>query len=68
MDMDTSYAKFGIKTAQHFDTTVNDENESFGPPSIHIHDIGHNIKTAEASFERSRIGMGVFPMILVNWQ
>ena len=50
--MDTSYAKFGIQTAQQFDTALNDEDEGFGPPSIHINDIGHNIKNAEASSER----------------
>ena len=51
-DMDKSYAKFGIQIAQQFDTALNDEDESFGPPSIHINDIGHNIKNAEASLER----------------
>ena len=51
-DMDTSYAKFGIQTAQQFDTALSDEDESFGPPSVHISRIGHNIKNAEASLER----------------
>ena len=50
--MDTSYAKFGIQTAQQFGTALNDEHESFGPPSTHIHDIGQNIKNAEASLKR----------------
>ena len=49
-DTDTSYAKYGIQTAQQFDTSLNDEDESFGPPSIHINHIGHNIKNAEADF------------------
>ena len=49
--MDASYVKFGIQTAEQFDTALNDEDESFGPPSIHIHHIGHNIKNAEASLE-----------------
>ena len=51
-DMDTSYAKFGIQTAQQFDTALNDEDESLEPPSIHINHNGHNIKNAEASLER----------------
>ena len=50
--MDTSYAKFGIQTAQQFDTALNDEDQNFGPPSIHINHIDHNIKNAEVSLER----------------
>ena len=50
--MDASYAKFGIQTAQQFDTALNDEDESFGLPSVHINHIGHNIKDTEASLER----------------
>ena len=50
-DTDTSYAKYGIQTAQQFGTALSDEDESFGPPSIHINHIGHNIKNAEAYFK-----------------
>ena len=67
-DMDTSYAKFGIQTAQQFDSALNDEDESFGLPSIHINYVGHNIKNAEALWRRVRTGMGVFPMMLMIWQ
>ena len=40
-DMDTSLAEFVIQTAQQFTTFLNDEDKSFGPLSIHIHNIGH---------------------------
>ena len=39
-------------------TALSDEDESFGPPSIHIHDIGHNIKHAEASLKRGTLWNG----------
>ena len=66
--MDTSYAKFGIQTAQQFDTALSDEDQSFRPPSIHVHDIGHNIKMQRLLWREVRIVMGVFPMMLMIWQ
>ena len=59
--MDTSYAKFGIQTTQQFDTALNDEDKSSGPPSIHIDHIGHNIKSAEAYLKRGMHWNGSVP-------
>lgn len=48
-DMDPSYEKYGKSVSKDFTESLNSNDDS---DVIHIHDIGHNIKNAEASLER----------------